>query len=261
MRSLSSGDFTRGFGGGLDGVQNAPKTKSSINLNDLAKANASDNIPSTPQATSPIVEEVKEVKQDTQIKNETKPVKKSKGSEISSTASRDRRNKLIISILSIVIGLVWIAVLIMGLVEFQKPGHNCHLYSQGTAIEKCDILVDNKTYDEWNTPNGLGILKTLNTTVDLNIKQSGDYKIRFKVEVFKNKQEVSDAVDVIYNELFSAERDEEGDIWFSYTISSEPIKLQLLSGINFWGTLNEDKLNGLTSQNMKIDIYIEVNYN
>ena len=265
MKKIGSGDFTRGFSSPKT-IDNAVKTTkarvSTTKSSTSAKATgtkSTDTKATTKKSTGKTA-----TTKSTQSKKSTKTQvggvvvdKSAIEAPIANTPGRERRNKLIIAILAVVIVLIWVVVLIMSLVK-SDPEHNCHFYLSGNASSSCETIVDKKVRSDWNTPNGIGPNTTLNNDIQLNIKKAGEYVVLFRVEVFKDKQNVSDAVAIVANKVFTIIEDDAGVSWYYYTLSTEPTKLPLMTAINFWGTLDAYKLNDITSQNIKINIYVDV---
>jgi len=273
MKKIGSGDFTRGFGGSkeldLSKATKSSTTKSSTKSSGIRttskSATATRAKTGTTKSTSTSTKSTTKKSTKTQIGGVVVD-KSAIEAPLANTQGRERRNKLIITTLSVFIAIIWIVVILMAVIKPGKPNYNCHVYISGDAASQARAFVDTKYMSEWSTPDGIAPRTTLNSMVAISFSKPGIYNLRFRVEIFKGKENVTDAVDIEYlYPLFNEVTDDDGVTWLEifYPIEklyTEEYQLPLFTALHFWGTDNTEKLNGISTNNIKIDIYVDFSY-
>ncbi len=94
---------------------------------------------------------------------------------------RSRRNKVIISVLIVLLVATVTAISIYATVT--RLENNCWLYVEGARAE---YIVDGKERDRFRTPQSVTGNKSYVLDVDLKIR-SGSYNVKFKVEIFQDE--------------------------------------------------------------------------
>ena len=164
--------------------------------------------------------------------------------------ARTRRNRVIIIVLTIL--LVITASTIGILLAISKLTNNSFLYIHGRV--SATHVVDGYELNRFRTPTEIQGNRLLSIDLDLKIESSGNYNIRFTIDIFQNGEELDNTIIYEYNRtLFYAGND-------GYYYSKNPIAgdqtIDLCEGVlidyRYEHTLNIDNFR------MEVHTYIEV---
>lgn len=262
MSQISGGDFSRGFG--TTEKEEAPPKKTTTANKKSTKTEKVNNETAT-------TEKKLNKKLDNKTEKETETAHLGKivvdSSAINTithanTDSRRRRKKLFISLLIVAIVLIWAFIIITKLIKPEKPNHNCHMYLAGNAKTNCELLLDGKKNTEWHTPTGISPQCTYHEfTIELNILNPGSYKVRFRVEVYNKDKLVSNFGTIDTLNTYSTVVDSSGTSWRQLDEVQGGQKVLILSGLTFYDTLTTPELSNINSNNIKINVFIEVDLN
>lgn len=164
--------------------------------------------------------------------------------------ARTRRNRVIIIVLTIL--LVITASTIGILLAISKLTNNSFLYIHGRV--SATHVVDGYELNRFRTPTEIQGNRLLSIDLDLKIESSGNYNIRFTIDIFQNGEELDNTIIYEYNRtLFYAGND-------GYYYSKNPIAgdqtIDLCEGVlidyRYEHTLN------INNFRMEVHTYIEV---
>lgn len=164
--------------------------------------------------------------------------------------ARTRRNRVIIIVLTIL--LVITASTIGILLAISKLTNNSFLYIHGRV--SATHVVDGYELNRFRTPTEIQGNRLLSIDLDLKIESSGNYNIRFTIDIFQDGEELDNTIIYEYNRtLFYAGND-------GYYYSKNPIAgdqtIDLCEGVlidyRYEHTLNIDNFR------MEVHTYIEV---
>lgn len=172
------------------------------------------------------------------------------------TDKRSRRNKVIISVLIVSILLIWGAVLVMLLVKPKTEKHNCYLYLGGDSSSKCELLMNNQKASSWLMPEGLEQGTIYTVDIDLKVKESGSYFVKFMVEVKNDDTAIQSAVEVAPGTKQTVDQD--GNTWYYYSEVAGNSTLELINKITFLVDWTNEPLATLNDSNVELNIYVEV---
>jgi len=177
-----------------------------------------------------------------------------------STATTDRRskrNKVVITILIVAIVFIWIAVLIMLLVKPKKEEHNCYIHLGGNAASNCEVLMNQQSLSSWTAPSGISQGSTYTFDLDLKIKASGSFFVRFRVEVKNDGKVINNVIDISPPAEDEVD-DGNGIIWYTYDNVQGNSTLELLNSITFLIDWTNKDLSDLDDSNAEINFYVDV---
>lgn len=173
------------------------------------------------------------------------------------TDRRSRRNKVVISTLVVAIVAIWIAVLIMLLVKPKPEEPNCFIELGGNASSSCEVLLNNSNMQSWLAPAGIAQGSIYTMDLDLKIKQSGTYFVRFRVELTNNGRVIQNAVEITpTSEEIST--DGNGVDWYVYENVQGNSTLELINSFTITIDWANDDLVGLSDNNAVITFYVDV---
>lgn len=168
---------------------------------------------------------------------------------IKSYRFKSKRNKVIIAILSVLLAITIISI--VAYMAISKLKTNCNFYIHGDV--SAEFIIDGEKMDEFRSPSNLQGNRILKINIEVNIKSSGYYKVKFipkcyqKNVLMKNTLIYEQNVNLFY---------EGGD---GYYYSINPIagdqKILLCQGI----ILDHDYENSLNVDNFRLDfdVYFE----
>ena len=178
---------------------------------------------------------------------------------IASTASvgRSRRNKLIIVVLIVLIAGVWAFNLFARIMKPEEIKYNCHLYTSGNKTSVTDVMLGGKEIDEWIIDKGIGPRAEYKDVLTVKIKEQGSYDIKFRIEVFKNKERI-EKFGVVNTSTIFQQTIIEDEEWFETTNISGKQTITLMTGITFFDVDSSAEVFGLNSDNLKLNIYVDI---
>lgn len=182
--------------------------------------------------------------------------------ETISNANREThsgRNKLIISILVVLIVLIWVFIIVMRLVKPQAAEPNCTAELLGSGKDYCELTLDGKSAKNWYTPEGIGpSRKYENFSLDLVFKEVGEYSVTFKVYIYNNDTLVENYGYIITDSNFKEKLDPEGDTYYLIENTNGASKVNILSSVVFNSVADSPQLQGLNSSKLELVIKITV---
>lgn len=258
LNSLSSGDLSRGLG--VKDKAEVLKTQELETKKETVKNTAT--------------KQTKQTKKTTQAKSSTPAKSKDKKANLGkivvdqnaieqmATATHEgkvRQKRLIIVSLSVLIAVAWIVILLSIIIKPKPPEHNCFMYLTGEAKSSCNLLLNGDNVDEWRTPEGISPQATYTKIkVDLKIKDAGVFDVRFRLEIYNDGVLVEDFGVVDTLSSYVKVTDGEGKTWYEqYSIEGKQTLL-IMTGFTLMDTRTCPELTGITSDNVTIKLYVEV---
>jgi len=270
LEQISSGDLTRGLGGPakskstisemVETVNKAKTTKPSSSATTKKSATAT-----TSKSTTKSSSKTENAKKDLLNKEEqlTKEKNKNLVKEIQSVdvisvnaaRGKERRNKMIISLLSVSIVIVWAVIIILSALKSDKTNHNFYVYLSGDKSSSCEILLNDKPRTDWHVEKGITAGKNYVDEISINYTGSGEITVKFRVEVYRFTSEIKSFGRIETGDGFRIKR-EGNKIWYQKTVSN-PGEIVLLTQISFVNS-GQPEMRDLTSDNINIKMYVVV---
>lgn len=262
LEQLNSGDLTRGLGGNAKSKTTVSEVIASTRqMATMSNPVTSDKTTNSTGQTKKSSFAKSTDKADAEIRAKNQKLEKELVNAgavdvIATNASRgrERRNKLIISILAVSIVLVWGFVLILRLTTPSKPDHNVHVYMSGVRSNECTLLLNGKEHTEWHIRDGLSVGKIYSDNVSLKVDIEGVSIVKFRLEIFKGKTLLENYGLITTGEGF-VYAPENGKEWYTITLMDAQ-EIVLFKEIAFY--YSSPEMSGLNSNNISIDIYVEV---
>ena len=145
----------------------------------------------------------------------------------------------------------------MLLVKPKEEEKNCYIHLGGNASGNCEVLMNNQNITSWGAPEGIRQGSTYTLNLDLKIKKSGTYYVRFRIEV-KNGNQVLDNVVEITPPTDNTVEDGEGNTWYVYENVQGKSTIVLLDSITFLIDWTNEDLSGLNDSNAELNFYVDV---
>ncbi len=250
LSSLNGGDLSRGLG-----------TSDKANIS-TAGPKPLNKVPQKQQEiqnpTTPNVEE-KKTKQKTNLGKIV--VDKSTIEQMANTqsAGKVRTKRLVIISLSVVIAVIWAFIIVTKMIKPQEGEQpNGRIQLSGNASSVCTVLLNDEELTEWLIPDGLSPeAKYEKIKLDLKLGGTTDdlFNVTLRIEVYNDGTKVEN-----FGEI-------DNQAGFDYDTNSKQYKklvkgnqtLTLLSTITLNDVRTCPQLQGISSDNAEIKIYIEVN--
>ena len=256
LSQISGGDLTRGFGG--PSKSNVSETISTVRRRKTAEET---DVKQTNTTAKSQQTKSQTITKDTTTKAKTQTTKKSGSIDevitVNASRGKERRKKVIISMLSAAIAVVWGFIIIASVIKPAQPHHNFKVYLSGAEKSQATVLLNGKAKTEWGIKDGLAVGTSYEDNITLKLTCEDPVLITFRVEVYKNDYLIKNFGTIDTDEGFSR-RFNQDNKEFYVGVYRAPIEVTILSKISIVYSSSDPAMEGLNSKNVRIKLYIQV---